>query len=81
MSEWGIAEWVIVIGGIILVLVSGMAVGAAIWVTKVQNEAQAKAAEKEAAEREKQKRISDGRYDKVTFIDAAGESEDGTRNG
>ena len=79
MSEWGMAEWVIVIGGIILVLVSGMAVGAAIWVTKVQNEVHAKAAEKEAAEREKQERISKGGYDKVTFIEAAGESEDGYR--
>lgn len=63
--------------GMVLVF-SGVAIYAAYWISKVQAEAEEKA-EKEAAEKEKQKRIADGRYDNVTFIDAAGESEDGYR--
>ena len=80
MSEWGTAEWVSAIGFLIILLFSGAAWYAVLWISKVQTEA-AEKAEKEAAEKEKQKRMSDGRYDKVTFIEAAGESEDGTRNG
>lgn len=78
MSEWGTAEWVSAIGFLMILLFSGAAWYAVYWISKVQAEAEAKKAERE---RVKQKRIADGRYDNVTFIEAAGESEDGTRNG
>lgn len=78
MSEWGIAEWGSVLVGLMILLFSGGAWYAVYWISKVQTEAEEKA-KKEAAEEKTQSRISDGRYDKVTFIEGNGESEDGTR--
>ena len=76
MSEWGLQEWVFAVGWGIVLVFSGVAIYAAYWISKVQAEAEEKA---KKAEREKQERISKGGYDKVTFIEAAGESEDGYR--
>ena len=80
MSEWGLQEWVFAMGWVIVLVFSGVAIYAAYWISKVQAEAEE---EEKKAEREraKQKRIADGRYDKVTFIESEIESEDGTRNG
>lgn len=78
MSEWGLQEWVFAVGWGIVLVFSGVAIYAAYWISKVQAEAEEEA-KKAEREREKQERISKGGYDKVTFIEAAGESEDGYR--
>lgn len=78
MSEWGTTEWVSAIGCLMMLLFSGAAWYAVYWISKVHAEAEAKKAERERA---KQKRIEDGRYDNVTFIESENESEDGIKNG
>lgn len=88
MGEWGIKECIRLIGVVIYLLFGVAALLRVYMISKRRKEASEReaaeavkreSAEKEAAEAAKIERLSDGRYDKVTFIETAWESEDGFR--